>query len=387
MADINIYGRLVNQMEDSRLADTTQIYDPTLHKSQSEINGNLATIDDTSSSQSSTWSSNKISTELSGKQSTLVSGTNIKTINTQSLLGSGDIHISGGGGDIPKIKMTATTATLDQNKFYVWGEVASLDISLAAETAGIQNVYKFQFQSGATATTLTLPNDVSIDGDYPNAIKTTYIVSIESNIAKIERKRKEPLLPTAYQQVEYIKSSGLQYIDIGFEGSGSYSMSVDLQADIGQQWTFGARKSYSEKRNFVFANMAVESIPNQVFVAYGNNSANIDYSIANDGLRHIYTIDKGSFSIDNTIITSYTQAVFTTSNNLLLFAFKDTYEGEKLKATCSIYQATISNQGTILADIYPCYRKADNVAGMYDIVRNVFLTNAGTGSFIVGPDV
>lgn len=37
-------------------------------------------------------------TDLSGKQATLVSGTNIKTINGQSLLGSGNITIEGGGG-------------------------------------------------------------------------------------------------------------------------------------------------------------------------------------------------------------------------------------------------------------------------------------------------
>ena len=36
--------------------------------------------------------------DLSGLQATLVSGTNIKTINSTSLLGSGDIAISGGGG-------------------------------------------------------------------------------------------------------------------------------------------------------------------------------------------------------------------------------------------------------------------------------------------------
>ncbi len=41
---------------------------------------------------------------LSSKQDTLVSGTNIKTVNGNSLLGSGDLVISGG--------LTATTATL-----------------------------------------------------------------------------------------------------------------------------------------------------------------------------------------------------------------------------------------------------------------------------------
>lgn len=44
--------------------------------------------------------------DLSGKQATLVSGTNIKTINGQSLLGSGNITIEGGGG---------TTVTVDDD--------------------------------------------------------------------------------------------------------------------------------------------------------------------------------------------------------------------------------------------------------------------------------
>lgn len=40
----------------------------------------------------------KIKALLNGKQNTLVSGTNIKTVNNNSLLGSGNITISGGSG-------------------------------------------------------------------------------------------------------------------------------------------------------------------------------------------------------------------------------------------------------------------------------------------------
>ena len=151
------------------------------------------------------WSSSKVSAELSGKQATLVSGTNIKTINNTSLLGSGDIHISG-GGDIPKINMTVTTATLDPNKFYVWGEVASLDISLAAETAGIENIYKFQFQSGNTATTLTLPSSVKWSNSKAPYLRkdSTFIISIESGIASVERFYSNVLVPEEYQQVEWL---------------------------------------------------------------------------------------------------------------------------------------------------------------------------------------
>lgn len=45
-----------------------------------------------------TTTTDSLSVEIDTKQDTLVSGTNIKTINGNSLLGSGNIVISGGGG-------------------------------------------------------------------------------------------------------------------------------------------------------------------------------------------------------------------------------------------------------------------------------------------------
>ena len=44
------------------------------------------------------YTKGEVDTALSGKQATLVSGTNLKTINNESLLGSGNISIQGGGG-------------------------------------------------------------------------------------------------------------------------------------------------------------------------------------------------------------------------------------------------------------------------------------------------
>ena len=49
--------------------------------------------------------------DLSGLQETLVSGTNIKTVNSTSLLGSGDIEISGGSSDSPQTLTFASTMT------------------------------------------------------------------------------------------------------------------------------------------------------------------------------------------------------------------------------------------------------------------------------------
>lgn len=54
-------------------------------------------VDNTTFNYISTLSSNA-QTQIDGKQATLISGTNIKTVNGQSLLGSGNINISGGAG-------------------------------------------------------------------------------------------------------------------------------------------------------------------------------------------------------------------------------------------------------------------------------------------------
>lgn len=58
------------------------------------------TINDATTTLEDTWSSSKITSELGEKQDTLVSGTNIKTVNGASILGSGDVAIGANVGDI-----------------------------------------------------------------------------------------------------------------------------------------------------------------------------------------------------------------------------------------------------------------------------------------------
>lgn len=59
------------------------------------------------------------------------------------------------------VESTLTTQEIEPNKFYKFGEVSSLNITLAAITdTSVLNEYMFEFISGATATTLTLPNAV-----------------------------------------------------------------------------------------------------------------------------------------------------------------------------------------------------------------------------------
>lgn len=78
---------------DAQGADLSQYY--TSAQTESAITAAVSGKVDTSTFNTYSGS---VDTALSGKQETLVSGTNIKTINNESILGSGNITIQGGGG-------------------------------------------------------------------------------------------------------------------------------------------------------------------------------------------------------------------------------------------------------------------------------------------------
>lgn len=77
-----------------------------------------------------------------------------------------DDAVGGVSAATPRQQMqnTDTTVTLQPNTLYVFPEMATLAVTLATPTnTNIVNEYHFFFTSGATATTLTLPDDIVSD--------------------------------------------------------------------------------------------------------------------------------------------------------------------------------------------------------------------------------
>ena len=84
-----------------------------------------------------------------------------------------------------EMQNTDTTVTLEPNKLYVFPEMAILTVTLAEpDNSNVANEYHFFFDSGATATTLTL-NDVLSDA-YSIEANMKYEVSILEGVAYIK---------------------------------------------------------------------------------------------------------------------------------------------------------------------------------------------------------
>lgn len=92
-----------------------------------------------------------------------------------------------------------TTFTLTPNTFHVWDKVASLTLDFGSETSGVANEFLFQFTSGATATSLTLPDDIKWVNELTIEPNMIYQISILKGLASVlEFSNETPSVPIVF---------------------------------------------------------------------------------------------------------------------------------------------------------------------------------------------
>lgn len=183
-------------------------------------------------------------------------------------------------------------------------------------------------------------------------------------------------LPSDYTQVEYIESTGTQYIDTGIKMNNS--IKLDITAQIGE---------LSNNNPLVASNMGSSVNSFGIYLRItnassrytaGTNWSNYVDSAWNDQVRHII-YDNDNFILDGTTL-SVTQQEYETERNLEIFRSYNENRYGKYK----LYSMKMYENGILLRNFVPCYRNSDNEVGLYDLVNDVFYTNQGTGAFEYG---
>jgi hypothetical protein len=187
-------------------------------------------------------------------------------------------------------------------------------------------------------------------------------------------------LPSEYQELDYIASTGTQWIDTGY---------TPVQNDE------------LEIKNVI---CPIKSSYQAIFSA-GTGTYQWILLIANSSDSHgaYYKYFKGGeayfvleYLTTTTTIKSNSSGLYYNNNKvgsssyvgganttLRLLQRANNSSG----ATAQIGEVTIKNGDTIKRNMIPCYRKSDNEPGMYDLVNGTFYTNAGSGTFLMGNEV
>lgn len=192
---------------------------------------------------------------------------------------------------------------------------------------------------------------------------------------------KQQNIPQEFQEVEYIESDGNQYIDTGIKGNLDSKAELDFaltSTDQNPKSVFGDRSGNNVQAFFI-------GIDNDYIYAQLDNVARtVIQNPPVDLLRHTISLSKNGYYYDGELKATYSSPTnFTSNNNLYIFVAGDNLSS---KTSYKLYSCKIYNN-TLIRDFVPCYRKADNVIGLYDKVNGVFYTNAGTGTFLKGNDV
>ena len=199
-------------------------------------------------------------------------------------------------------------------------------------------------------------------------------------------------LPDEYQEVEYIESTGTQYIDTKYVPNKDTEIKANVafmeKTDILQQFGvitnlgISGKAKYSRRHFGVFENMltcfkTTLSSGGDVRLTYNNNF-------------HEYYLSNTTAKIDD---TSATPATTSNSNVTFTLFARNSYTNTGGSAKISNYAKAklktfkIYENSILIMDLVPCYRKSDNIIGLYDTVNDVFYTNAGTGTFTKGNDI
>ena len=241
-----------------------------------------------------------------------------------------------------------------------------------------------------TAVGITLPNDVnSTSGLNIAFLGTNKIVDIDSKNVQSLSKDTEwifqfvpgPKLPSGYTELEYIQSSGTQYIDTGFKPNQDTKISISMAffGSAGEN-LLGSRNSSSDATNrFGIITFSSSSKIGSFFGSTATQSISLDSSI------HNYTLSKAGLSVDGVSYGGAYTSSFSCTYPITLFAWNNGSNGI-VKNSSKIIDCKIFSGEVLVRNFIPC-KNSSGVIGLYDVIENQFYQNAGTGTFIAGPEI
>lgn len=182
-------------------------------------------------------------------------------------------------------------------------------------------------------------------------------------------------LPSGYTKLDYIESSGRQYINTGFKPNQNTRCVMDIENLSSAQAAFFGARANQNAASFTYFSLSATTGRSD----YGSSKQSMSFT--NTVGR--YTVDQNkNVCTANGVTATGTANTFQLTNNLYLMAVNQA-DAAMQNAKLKLYSAKVYDNGTLVRDFIPC-KNASGTIGLWDNVNSVFYANAGTGTFSTG---
>ena len=188
-------------------------------------------------------------------------------------------------------------------------------------------------------------------------------------------------LPNGYTEVQYIESTGTQWINTGFKPNQNTRVKMDCNVigfNSSDAFLFGARIASG---NTAFC-LAADDENTRWFALDGNATQNPTGTCTG---KHSIDFNQNVLTLDGKNFT-FAKTTFQSSYNLLLFATVTNGNVDSQRGKMAVYSCQIYDNGNLIRNYIPC-KNADGMVGLYDLIGKKFYGNSGSGNFTAGPEV
>ena len=192
-------------------------------------------------------------------------------------------------------------------------------------------------------------------------------------------------IPEEYTELQYIESSGTQWIDTRVSGfnSGDWEISAKwMITGWASQYGYVFGVYVNEQTNAY--RVILQKTDNDGYYVSANSKAgggSIPISNKPKNVIHTATVSNNSFVFDGQTYSAPTTGnTIPSTSTMLLFN-----SSSGLKTKSRIYFTWAKKDGVLKYNMIPAKRNSDGVVGMWDTVTQTFFTNAGSGTFTAGP--
>ena len=189
------------------------------------------------------------------------------------------------------------------------------------------------------------------------------------------------ILPDNYKQVEYIESSGQQYINLGFPISNTMNFYIKCQC-LAAGFVFGCRTGPSSN----VSGFNFDSTGSLIGIRMGQTilSGNIGWEV---GKIYEVKIENRNCVMNGNVISTTAYGSNYYSGNCYLFACNNNGSlSNTIYNSNRIFRFKIYNNNATILDLIPCI-SPNNEVGMYDLGTGTFFGNNGSGVFTAGPEL